>query len=130
MTEVFHEVDTQLRAARLQMMARRGWPYALGIAAVAVVISLGAWGLNAYQHFTGVGQPLRDTARFNQYGGSLGGPILKNRIFAFFAYESSPNSSTSCPNTSSTSVSPVTTATSASANSPLTNTSSCWPSSN
>ncbi len=49
MTEVFHEVDTQLRAARLQMMARRGWPYALGIAAVAVVISLGAWGLNAYQ---------------------------------------------------------------------------------
>ena len=41
-----------------------------------------------------IGTPQRDTARFNQYGGSLGGPILKDRLFAFFAYESSPNSST------------------------------------
>lgn len=51
-------------------------------------------GLNAYQRSTGVGKPLRDSARFNQYGGSIGGPILKNRIFAFFAYEASPNNST------------------------------------
>ena len=55
-------------------------------------------GLNAYQHFTGVGKPLRDTARFNQYGGSIGGPILKNKLFAFFAYESTPNSSTTTSN--------------------------------
>jgi len=48
-TEVFHEVDTQLRAARFQMMARRGWPYAAGVAAVAAVIGLAAWGLNAYE---------------------------------------------------------------------------------
>jgi hypothetical protein len=47
-TEVFHEVDTQLRAARFQMMARRGWPYAAGIAALAAVIGLAAWGLTAY----------------------------------------------------------------------------------
>ena len=52
-------------------------------------------GLNAYQRSTGTGQPVRDTQRFNQYGGSVGGPIIKNRIFAFFAYESSPNNSTS-----------------------------------
>lgn len=51
-------------------------------------------GLNAYQKFTGVGKPIKDTARFNQWGGSIGGPILKNRIFAFFAYETSPNDST------------------------------------
>ena len=50
-------------------------------------------GLNAYQRSTGVGTPLRDNSRFNQYGGSLGGPIIKNRVFAFFAFESSPNSS-------------------------------------
>ncbi len=49
MTEVFHEVDTQLRAARFQMMARRGWPYALGLAVVAVIVGLAAWGLYAYQ---------------------------------------------------------------------------------
>jgi hypothetical protein len=51
-------------------------------------------GLNAYQRGTGTGQPVKDTQRFNQYGGSLGGPILKDRIFAFFAYETTPNSST------------------------------------
>ena len=30
---------------------------------------------------------LRDTDRYNQYGGSVGGPIWKNKIFAFFSYE-------------------------------------------
>ncbi len=50
-------------------------------------------GLNAYQRSTGTGTPLRDEQRFNQYGGSLGGPIIKNRVFAFFAFESSPNES-------------------------------------
>jgi len=48
-TEVFHEVDTQLRAARFQMMVRRGWPYGLGAAIVAVAVGLAAWGLNTYE---------------------------------------------------------------------------------
>ncbi len=30
---------------------------------------------------------LRDEDRYNQWGGSIGGPIWKNKIFAFFAYE-------------------------------------------
>ncbi len=49
MTEVFHEVDTQLRAARFQMMVQRGWPYALGLAVVAGVVGLAAWGLNVHE---------------------------------------------------------------------------------
>jgi len=54
-------------------------------------------GLNAYQPYNGPGSLnpgtpaqrglLRNTQRFNQFGGSIGGPVWKDRIFAFFAYE-------------------------------------------
>ncbi len=61
-------------------------------------------GLNAYQRWNGPGSAeafnadgskktpaerglLRDEDRYNQWGGSIGGPIWKNKIFAFFAYE-------------------------------------------
>jgi hypothetical protein len=50
-------------------------------------------GLNAYPHFSGTGSDPktgRDNSRFNQYGGSVGGPIWKNKVFAFFSYETSP----------------------------------------
>jgi hypothetical protein len=65
-----------------------------------------AWrpGLNAYQRYNGPAslQPgatpesrglNRATGRFNQFGGSLGGPLWKNRAFAFFTYETQPNDS-------------------------------------
>jgi hypothetical protein len=61
-------------------------------------------GLNAYQRWNGPnsinpGTPaqrglLRDNSRFNQFGGSLGGPIWKDRLFAFFAYETLRNNTT------------------------------------
>ncbi|HTR27177.1 MAG TPA: TonB-dependent receptor [Terriglobales bacterium] len=47
-------------------------------------------GLNAYQPWNGPNTPSpvqRDTSRFNQIGGSFGGPIWKNKIFGFFNYE-------------------------------------------
>lgn len=62
-------------------------------------------GLNAYQRWNGVGSNKpgtpaqrglnRDDNRFNQYGGSLGGPLWKNKIFAFFNWETSPLSAVS-----------------------------------
>jgi len=44
-------------------------------------------GLNAFQRYNGDGAVLRDPKFFNQIGGSVGGPIWKDKIFAFFAYE-------------------------------------------
>jgi hypothetical protein len=54
--------------------------------------------LNAYQHYFGFGtSSQRDNNKFNQFGGSVGGPIWKNKIFAFFNYETvrQPNSNLS-----------------------------------
>ncbi|HEY4766901.1 MAG TPA: TonB-dependent receptor [Candidatus Sulfotelmatobacter sp.] len=45
-------------------------------------------GLNAYQPFNGQGQKdLKDDNFFDQFGGSIGGPIWKNKVFFFFDYE-------------------------------------------
>ncbi|MHB1698833.1 MAG: TonB-dependent receptor domain-containing protein [Acidobacteriaceae bacterium] len=52
-------------------------------------------GLNAYQRWDPNNNPQRDTARFNQFGGTVGGPILHNRLFGFFSYETVRNHSTS-----------------------------------
>jgi hypothetical protein len=64
-------------------------------------------GLNAYQtwngpfsYFTPTNTTAserglqRDTGRFNTWGGSVGGPIIKNKLFGFFSIERLTNSST------------------------------------
>jgi hypothetical protein len=61
-------------------------------------------GLNAYQRYNGPGSLksgtpderglLRDSQQFNQIGGSVGGPLWKNKLFAFFSYETERNNST------------------------------------
>src|SRR5580692_8347592 len=43
---------------------------------------------DAYQRFNGAGNPVtKDANKFDQFGGSVGGPIWKNKIFFFFNYE-------------------------------------------
>ncbi len=45
-------------------------------------------GLNAFNKYGGPGgPPVRVNQRFRQFGGSVGGPILKERLFFFFSYE-------------------------------------------
>ncbi|MFC6644474.1 carboxypeptidase regulatory-like domain-containing protein [Granulicella cerasi] len=54
-------------------------------------------GLNAYNRridpaHDGSITPIRNNNQYNYYGGSLGGPLWKDKVFAFFAFESSPKS--------------------------------------
>jgi hypothetical protein len=58
-------------------------------------------GLNAFQRPFGLGKgsERRVTNRFNQYGGSVGGPIIKHHLFAFFSYETLRNASVNTNNT-------------------------------
>jgi Carboxypeptidase regulatory-like domain/TonB dependent receptor len=61
-------------------------------------------GLNAYQRYNGPGSLnpgtpdarglLRNSQQFNQMGGSIGGPLWKDKVFAFFSYETERNNST------------------------------------
>lgn len=51
-------------------------------------------GLNAYQRWDPNNNPQRNNSRFNQIGGSIGGPIIRNKLFAFFAYETIRNNTT------------------------------------
>lgn len=56
-------------------------------------------GLNAYQRYNGPGVPVqRDTDRFNQWAGSIGGPVIRNHLFFFFSYETLRNSTASLAN--------------------------------
>lgn len=52
-------------------------------------------GLNAFQRYGGFGRdPERNEARFNDFGGSIGGPIIHNKLFGFFSYETIRNHNT------------------------------------
>jgi carboxypeptidase family protein len=49
-------------------------------------------GLDAFQRYNGYSNSVvKDDARFNDFGGTVGGPILHNKLFAFFSYETLRN---------------------------------------
>ncbi len=68
----------------------------------SIFIKMDRPGLNAFQRYNGPGGPSADervTNRFNQIGGSVGGPIVKNHLFVFFSYETLRNSTVNTNNT-------------------------------
>jgi len=53
-------------------------------------------GLNAFQSYNGYGRALqKDTGFYNDLGGTVGGPVLRNKLFAFFSYETIRNDAAS-----------------------------------
>src|SRR5437763_5125906 len=53
-------------------------------------------GLDAFTKYNGYNNGnVRDANRFNDWGGTAGGPILRNRLFAFFSYERLDNNAAS-----------------------------------
>jgi hypothetical protein len=52
-------------------------------------------GLNAFNKYNGpFGGPQRNNQKLRQFGGDLGGPVLKNNLFFFFSYEGARVNST------------------------------------
>lgn len=50
MTDLFEEVEEQLRSDRYKQFARRALPWMLGIAAAALIATLGYWGYDSYRN--------------------------------------------------------------------------------
>jgi hypothetical protein len=51
-------------------------------------------GLNAYQRYSPDNNPQRNNARFNEFGGTVGGPVIHDRLFFFFGYDTIRNHGT------------------------------------
>jgi hypothetical protein len=47
--DVFEEVEEQLRSDRYRTLAKKGWPYIVGLAVAALLIFGGVWGYRHYQ---------------------------------------------------------------------------------
>ena len=48
MTDIFEEVEDQLRSDRYLQVARKIWPWALGAAILALLVTLAVWGYQTY----------------------------------------------------------------------------------
>src|SRR5882724_10614484 len=76
--------DGRFSGAQIQITSKSGTNDVHG----SLFISTHQPNLNAFQRFNGAGLPVtRDNNKFEQFGGSVGGPIWKNKIFFFFNYE-------------------------------------------
>ena len=76
------------RGAQVQIVSQNGTNQYHG----SIFYKIHRPGLNAFTKYNGYSNgPVRDDSRFNDWGGTAGGPILKNRLFVFFSYETLDN---------------------------------------
>jgi hypothetical protein len=87
-TDNYDAENGRYRGAQVQIISQNGTNQYHG----SLFFKVHRPGLNAFTKYNGYGNPnVRDNNRFNDWGGSAGGPILKNRLFAFFSYETLAN---------------------------------------
>jgi hypothetical protein len=89
-TNSYDAEDGRFSGAQLQITSKSGTNEIHG----SLFFTTHQPNLNAFQRYNGGNTPARDNNKFQQFGGSVGGPIWKNKIFAFFNYETvrQPNS--------------------------------------
>ena len=75
--------------AQIQIISQNGTNQYHGTA----LFKLDRPGLDAYQRWSpnGATAQQRDNAKYNEFGGTVGGPILHNKLFAFFGYDTIRN---------------------------------------
>jgi hypothetical protein len=103
-TNDYDAEDGRFSGAQIQVTSKTGTNQLHGSA----FFRINRPGLDAYQTYNGPGSLNpgtaaqrglnRDNARFNQFGGSLGGPIWKDKVFGFFAWETIRNNSSNTGN--------------------------------
>src|SRR4051794_8971250 len=78
--------------AQIEVISRNGTNQFHGSA----LFKLNDPGLNAYNRYGGIeAPPVRVNNKFRQFAGSVGGPVLRNKLFFFWSYEGLRNQSTS-----------------------------------
>jgi Carboxypeptidase regulatory-like domain len=89
-TNSYDAEDGRFSGAQLQITSKSGTNDVHG----SLFFTTHQPNLNAFQRYNGGNSVTRDNSKFNQFGGSVGGPIWKNKLFAFFNYETvrEPNS--------------------------------------
>jgi Carboxypeptidase regulatory-like domain len=84
LTNSYDAEDGRFSGAQIQITSKTGTNDIHG----SLFLTTHQPNLNAFQPFNGAGLKVtRDDNKFEQFGGSVGGPIWKNKIFAFFNYE-------------------------------------------
>jgi len=87
-TDNYDAENGRFRGAQVQIISQNGTNDLHG----SLFFKAHRPGLNAFTKYNGYSNGnTRDDNRFNNMGGSAGGPILRNRVFAFFSYESLDN---------------------------------------
>jgi hypothetical protein len=83
-TDNYDAENGRYRGAQVQIISQNGTNQYHG----SLFFKAHRPGLDAFTKYNGYGNGnVRDANRFNDWGGSAGGPILRNRLFVFFAYE-------------------------------------------